>query len=1028
MRLRHKFNVDIINKDYLGEKYMGKTLFLHLSDIHVISNTPVDKITSLIAKSIASHNNNELCRVFILFTGDMTREAEKDQFSVFNKFLSNVSNKIENEFHIHPRVFVVPGNHDINIKGKKYPEEELINGNDDKKKELLEKQMSYMEDAIRLCNKYGSFADNKLVSICEEELDVIKYRFISLNTAPFSAMEKRDKEHHFIDKKSLNFPADCSFGKKTLTVLLSHHRPDWFDEETSSILNKYIDENVSIAFFGHEHNPTYEIKEGENGKYVYDAGGELISKNQIHNAVDGSFSFSYFDEEKCIIKRFVCKLNYKSNSFTFTDDDQKETKIRTIELLPITEPFKENFYRGPLHNNECNILDLFVMPSITNNKDNFELLSIEAVIKKIEKTKEFILEGSAKSGKTTLLKAIFSECQKKGPCIFLSINSPTNDNAKKLVKDAFEEMYGEKIDNSSLYSSFPFEERYIFVDNFEVLKDAGIKKKILDYLRKEFGAIIISYSKNETIEESIKELGLFDQDNIYRTYGITAKGRRQLTEKICKIKGVESEFIDSIYNLFEREINGVSILDFTDPEQGVLLLETIIDQRLYEERNTNKAFTETFRHQLEDSLIRVGKPDDLDSYLVILNSIAFKIWEKQQDIDFQESDLINIYTKCRDEERCLISYKDIQNVIINSGIIYECGNNKFRYRRNSYLSYFASQEIIRLYQQGQHEHLDKLINNLSFGLNSDILLFILFYTKNIQFVNQLSQNANEMYKDINQLDYSDTNNILFSETTSLPKEAERNKVTKREKIERRDKREKQLVVSAERQERKGVSISEEDKEKEEIIKAEKTIEIIGKAVSGFQGIITKEQRKELFNSAYNLIHRLIGKAFNFSNEELEELEKEYLNQKKQKINELSVEPNKNKEEIDRLNNSSIRNFLFGILIEMLTMLESIFAYLATSKQTMSIINELPSEQFENCIFKLYCYLFGCKYDKFIGEISFAKKNFSENKINNLVRFFARLYVIHNTFTKEQFDKICSIAGIKKNVLLAYASREEKFIK
>lgn len=1004
---------------------MSKALFLHLSDIHLVDNSPIDDISRLIVDSVMSHNTKDVDKIFVLFTGDMTASAEESQFNKFDAFLKKVVNKVENKLHIKPITLIVPGNHDIFIKDRKDCPEELLTATTIEKEVLLTNEIPRMKNALNQCNNFDCFITNPFVDIKEFDCETIKYRFILINSSSFSSLNKNDKEHHFLRKKDLEFPKNYLFGKKTVTLVLEHHRPDWFDEDTVGLLDTYIDEEVSIAFFGHEHNPKYEIREGKTGLVIYDKGGELVSNEQKNNAINGSFSFSLLDEKTNIVERFICNLNYKTQTFVKNEPDK--TKIRTHEILPLKESFVKEFFAGPLQNTECSLLDIFVMPSITNSNGGFDLSSIATVIKKLKETKEIIIEGSTKIGKTALLKAVFSECQKTTPCIFLSIKSSTNDNARKLVKDAFEEMYGDERDDFNIFQSKPFDSKIIFIDNFELLKDVETKEKVLNYLRQNFGNLIISYRKSSIPQESIKELGLFDEKNVYHSYGITKKGRKEITSKICKIKNVDESNVEAVFDLYEREINGVSIFDFTDPLQGIYLIETIIDQKLYEERNTNKAFTETFAYQLRYLLVTAGREQDLDSYLTVLSSLAFKIWKNNKEAVFSESDLLNVYTTCKDEERCLIDFKTLNEVLTNSTIVYEYSKDTYRFKRNSFLAYFISQEIIRLNQFGETEHLNKLITDISYGINSDILLFILFYTRDVKVIKQLSNNLNHKYEKVKKLDFSDNKNILFSEQTSLLEESDDNKVSKSEQVVRADKKEKELVVQGEEREIRQISIKQEDDIKKEMFETLKTVEIVSKAVSGFQSIFTIEARKELFKSVYDAIMRMISFIFDFKNENIEELEKEYTEYKEKRLIELAEEKEKNKKEIELLKSSSVKNFLYGLLIQALTMYESSLAFLIASKQTMTIINSLSSNQFENCVFKLYSYIYTHKFDKFISELNFAKNNFHPNKINNLVKFFVRIYIIHNSFSQEQLNLICSVSNIKKTELLPYISREEKLL-
>ncbi len=1005
---------------------MKETLLIHLSDIHIVENSQIDKISTLIVNALLSCNFKDIKNTFIIFTGDMTASAEKEQFAVFDTFIKKVKRKIKESLNLDSEILLVPGNHDSHIIEREYPIGELLNGSKEIFENLAENELFFLAKATELCKKHKCFLENDFVSVKTYNFGDFIYRFTLINSAPLSSIEKNDKEHHFIGDTYLNqFPKDYVFGKKTIDFLLMHHRPDWFEYNTKAKLDSFIERNVSIAFFGHEHDPKYKCINTKSGSVIFDEGGELVAESKNIN-LGGSFSFSFFDTRHLSIERHTCFLNYQTN--TFIKNEMETYRIRTHEILPLKEEFVKSFYKSPLQGGEGNLLDVFVMPSITTNKDNFEVSDVNKIIEKIKSNKLFVIEGSSKTGKTTLLKAIFAQCQKVSPCLFLKITSSTNDNAKKMIKDSFENMYGDDPNAFKQFQSFDINSRYVFVDNFEILKDTVTKTKILDYLKENFGGVIISYSKNETPKNSIKEMMLFSQDVIYRNYGITAKGRRELVRRVCELKGVDNSNVDAISNLFEREINGVNIFDFTDPSQGLLLLETIIDQKLYLERNTNKAFAETFTYYLDDLLVKAGSIENLDSYKTILSALAFDIWKNNKGISFNEEKMMAAYSTCHQEGRCDIKFKHFQEVVLGSGVIYEYGLNNYRFKRNSYLSYYVAQEIIRITHLSNDEYIQKLIDNIRFGLNSDILLFILFHTKEIKPIIRISELLNSKYVDVKKIDFNNAKNVLFSDETVLPAESDKNKITKTEKLERKDASEKTRVRNAAEKENDQMLDVEEDEEANKIIETLKMVEIVSKAISGFQSLIDKITRKALFDSAFNVILRMLANYFTFTNEEVEQLENDYSEYKTQKIEELSLDINNNQKEIDDLKNSSIKNFLFGLLIETLTMYESVFAYLVASKQTISFIDELQSDVFENCVFKLYCYIFMGNFEKFVAELKIASTKFNPNKIDNLVKFFARIYIIHNNFTSEQLDRLCSVSQTKKASLLPYASREEKIIK
>ena len=71
--------------------------------------------------------------------------------------------------------------------------------------------------------------------------------------------------------------------------------------------------------------------------------------------------------------------------------------------------------------------------------------------------------------------------------------------------------------------------------------------------------------------------------------------------------------------------------------------------------------------------------------------------------------------------------------------------------------------------------------------------------------------------------------------------------------------------------------------------------------------------------------------------------------------------------VNAIKNIRVEDFLFGDLLKMLTMLDSVFANFLASQHSIKIISSLPSDKFAYSIFKLYSFLYYGNFEKFFNK-------------------------------------------------------------
>ena len=413
-----------------------KTLFIHLSDLHIDDSKSgllnQKNIIENITEKIRASNN-----IFVIFTGDFSNEGLDSQINLFKQIIDGFINEIKAiSSDAFVQAIIVPGNHDVNLEKekkngypidftKKYTSEELDN--------ISDSYIRNMSPALNLCREYGCFLNDEYVDSVTYEDDEFIYHFSILNSAPMSSLNKQDKEHHHVPNKSLNqLGQNLKIGKKTIEIFLSHHRTDWFDYSTKSKLDSYIKESVSIAFFGHEHQQDNSIIIRDKKHLVNVYGGELIDKN---NNLVGSFNTLMFDECSLIPLFGVHSFDYQKNEYHYSGDESHE-KIEFFQKFKISNEFYKEEFKTPISGFDGDIMSLFVMPTLYKNNKPY-ISKVSSLIAYLDKNKEIIIKGNAKSGKSILLRFLYLQLSKKYVPVLVDCKNVTSPIPKNIINSEF---------------------------------------------------------------------------------------------------------------------------------------------------------------------------------------------------------------------------------------------------------------------------------------------------------------------------------------------------------------------------------------------------------------------------------------------------------------------------------------------------------------------------------------------------------------------------------------------------------------
>lgn len=192
-------------------------------------------------------------------------------------------------------------------------------------------------------------------------------------------------------------------------------------------------------------------------------------------------------------------------------------------------------------------------------------------------------------------------------------------------------------------------------------------------------------------------------------------------------------------------------------------------------QNETNVFSKVFVANITYRISKNTKEEnDIDEILIALDYVAHYIhFEKQyQRISYEEfANAIDEYKQRYDNEE--LNTKYVFDVAIKANILKESSSSfEVEFCDENLLAYFVAQHLNRSYQMWERpEDLRTVLDNICFGINGDIILFLSYITSNTQILEPILQSICAHMDDWIELDI-DKNNIEYlskASTNSMPK-------------------------------------------------------------------------------------------------------------------------------------------------------------------------------------------------------------------------------------------------------------------
>ena len=264
---------------------------LHLSDLHISEDKQFDQslVFDPLLERLKKDADKGLKPEIVLVTGDIVYHGIASEYKQAKSFFDRMLGclKLDNG-----RLFIVPGNHDVNRK--KYRKSELLHYENmtDLNEEL--ENPEYRQDLLKGMKEYYDFIHKQyphLKSVYDNLIPFVhlhpsqcgkKVGIVGLNSA-WMSRKSPDREDVAIGEYQVKKAVTelRKKGKPDILLFCFHHPLNWLWEKDQERNIKYF--SKSILLTGHLHKTKSVYSYDQDGdRYEFQAGGLYLGSESIH--------------------------------------------------------------------------------------------------------------------------------------------------------------------------------------------------------------------------------------------------------------------------------------------------------------------------------------------------------------------------------------------------------------------------------------------------------------------------------------------------------------------------------------------------------------------------------------------------------------------------------------------------------------------------------------------------------------------------------------------------------------------------
>ncbi len=252
---------------------LDKFSWLHLSDFHFRADGDLfsQKVsTGAILGDLPSRLSSEHPLQFVVVTGDIAFSGKPSQYDLAAEFFKLLASTLGLGMD---RIFVVPGNHDVDRSLQEYLYEGVLQkltnqqavdeflGHESDRTALLERQSAFraFQDQLFVDGATTS-TDDKLARVRALDLDGLRICVLELNSAWLSGSKDRAGRLLIGERQMINALAVAEKYQPHLTISLMHHPIDWLSDFDQLSCTGRLLPRLHISHCGHLHRHEVSVR------------------------------------------------------------------------------------------------------------------------------------------------------------------------------------------------------------------------------------------------------------------------------------------------------------------------------------------------------------------------------------------------------------------------------------------------------------------------------------------------------------------------------------------------------------------------------------------------------------------------------------------------------------------------------------------------------------------------------------------------------------------------------------------------
>ena len=481
--------------------------------------------------------------------------------------------------------------------------------------------------------------------------------------------------------------------------------------------------------------------------------------------------------------------------------------------------------------------------------------------------------------------------------------------------------------------------------------------------------------------------------------------RNELVRNICLQKSAyNDDDASNVNRLIDSLVQNNSGLFSLNPAFIVRYTNCFIQDPYQDYTKGEAVFSKIFEFELNQSIIKFVKRQDADELFTAFEEIAgYMYTNKKDELPVEEvRSVIENYNNTYGEH---VNVRDVINVGIKAKILRETENLSVYFLNKNHLSYFIAKYLIRLSQgePADTSGIEYALENICFGINADIVLFISYILNNTRILTSIINYAGELLKPWDALSLSDKNISLLHniplEQINPPSDEERKKYEK-VKEESEETHYSEDIIEA-----KGLFDYDDthiDQYQYRLVRALKYTEMICKALPAFHSKLKLSQKNDLVDSIYLYPRKIVFALLRPLDMNLKEICKDILD--------FAEQNNKKKKDGSSYTNDDVLEMLNDSARAIMLSMFDHFSELATSPKSFDLLMGKRTDDISECLERLLMIESTGNTDRLVKEAEALLKVHQKTEYDTMIRLIVRKHLLTNkkiTYSKKQqvIDKI-----------------------